>query len=431
MRAYAGIGDVRRAGLSVKEASQWLLRLAAVERQLLHIQAGHMQGIPEWDVKVAVARHLWEDAEHADQLFTRIDQLRAHSEHHTHALRGPLGLLLEEALRARDTVEYLVGVYRVLKPALVVAYERYLATTNPLADQPSVRVLRAILAEEREQLDLAAGALDEALAAPEPRAAGDAWEAHLRAYLAAAGGLIGDEPVPDAPLPAPRSATPFVVSPHCAREPRLRTIVPKLFEAGVADEVRNKTLKEFWIRLVELTAAETVATVIHEWEGMPWAFYRDLARHCWDETRHTLFGQSAFEGEGVSIEELPHWIGYGEHQMALDPLERYAHLAIGENHYCRYPPGARWDFEWMRDVAQHALFARYLDYDWADEVLHSQFGRRWVVRHGCDDDVRKAEAIKDMTDQRRREFYVRWAQEHPDQLAPEQAADVAARSDAT
>ena len=129
--------------------------------------------------------------------------------------------------------------------------------------------------------------------------------------------------------------------------------MPKLFEAGVADEVRNKTLKEFWVRLVELTAAETVATVIHEWEGMPWAFYRDLARHCWDETRHTLFGQSAFEAEGISIEELPHWIGYGEHQMALDPLERYAHLAIGENHYCRYPPGARWDFEWMRDVGQH------------------------------------------------------------------------------
>src|SRR5436190_2824560 len=194
MRAYAGIGDVRRAGLSVKEASQWLLRLAAVERQLLHIPAGPMQGIPEWDVKVTVARHLWEDAEHADQLFTRIDQLRAHAEHHTHALRGPLGLLLEEALRARDTVEYLVGVYRVLKPALVAAYERYLATTNPLADQPSVRVLRAILAEEREQLDLAAGALDDALAAPERRAAAEAWEAHLRAYLAAAGGVLGDGP---------------------------------------------------------------------------------------------------------------------------------------------------------------------------------------------------------------------------------------------
>ena len=161
---------------------------------------------------------------------------------------------------------------------------------------------------------------------------------------------------------------------------------------------------------------------------MPWPVYRDLARHCWDE-RATRCRQSAFEGEGILIEELPHWIGYGEHQMALDPLERYAHLAIGENHYCRYPPGARWDFEWMRDVGQHALFARYLDYDWADEVLHSQFGRRWVVGHGCDDDVRRAEAIEDMTDQRRREFYG-GGEQHPDQLAPA-AADVAARSDAT
>ena len=117
--------------------------------------------------------------------------------------------------------------------------------------------------------------------------------------------------------------------------------------------------------------------------------------------------------------------------MALDPLERYAHLAIGENHYCRYPPGARCDFEWMRDVGQHALFARYLDFDWADEVLHSQIGRRWVVRHACDDDVRRAEAIKEMTDRRRREFYERWERSNPDLLAPERAAEVAARSDAT
>jgi len=63
-------------------------------------------------------------------------------------------------------------------------------------------------------------------------------------------------------------------------------------------------------------------------------------------------------------------------------------------------------------------------------VLHSQFGRRWVAKHGCDDDVRKAEAIKAMTDERRRAFYEGWAKEHPDQLAPARAAEVAARSDA-
>ena len=31
MRPYAGIDDVRRAGLPVRKASQWLLRLTAVE----------------------------------------------------------------------------------------------------------------------------------------------------------------------------------------------------------------------------------------------------------------------------------------------------------------------------------------------------------------------------------------------------------------
>jgi hypothetical protein len=431
VKPYAGIEDVRRPGISVKEASQLLLRLAAVERQLLHVGAGHLQGIPEWDVKPLVARHMWEDAEHTDQLFTRVDQLRGHAEQYLHVLRGPLGLLLEELLRARDTVEYLAGVYGLVKPALLTAYRQYIARTNPLADQPTVRALRAIAAEEEEQIALGAEALAELTENAGARARAAAWRVHLCAYLAAAGGLLGDAPGPAAPLPPPRSAEPIVISRSSARDPRLRTTVPKQFEPGIADEVRERTIKEFWVRLVELTAAETVATVLHDWQGMPWPFYRDLARHCWDEVRHTLFGQSAFESEGIAIEELPHWVGYAEHQMALEPLERYAHLAIGENHYCRYPPGARWDFEWMRDVAQHALFARYLDFDWADEVLHSQFGRRWVVRHGCDDDVRKAELIKEMTDQRRREFYERWASQHPEELSPADAATVADRSDPT
>jgi hypothetical protein len=431
MQPYAAIADARRPGLAVSEAVRWLLRLAAVERQLLHVAAGHLQGIPEWDAKVTIARHLWEDAEHADQLFARIDQLRGHAEHYVHALRGPLGMVLEEALRARDTVEYVAGVYGVLKPALLDAYRRYVATTNPLADQPTVRMLNFIIEEEAAQVAWGAAALAELAAPPDRQAEAVAWREHLTAYLVAAGGIIGDQPGPAVPLPPPRSAEPFTVSPGCAREERLRTIVPKQFDPDAPDAVRAELIRHFWVRLVELTAAETVATIIYEWEGMPWAFYRDLARHCWDETRHALFGQSALESEGIALDEVPHWVGYAHHQMALSPLDRYAHLAIGENHYLRYPPGARFDYEWVRDIGRHALFARYLDFDWADEVLHSQIGRRWIVQHELGGDVKKAEAIKAMTDQRRREFYEQWARDRPDQLAAAEAAAIADKSDAT
>lgn len=431
MRPYAGIEDVWRPGLSVADAARWLLRMAATERQLLHVAAGHLQGLAEWDVKATVARHLWEDAEHADQLFARIDQLRAHSEHYVHALRGPLGLVLEEVLRARATVEYLAGVYGVVKPALAAAYRRCLDTTNPLADYATVRILRAIVAEEDAQIEWGGAAIEELADTQEKRAEAAAWREHVSAYLTAAGGVLGDSPAPGAPLPPPQSGRPFALCRESAREERFATTVPKRFEPRTGDASRDELIQKFWVRLVEMTAAETVATIIYEWEGMPWPFYRDLARHCWDETRHALFGQAAMESEGLEYRDVPQWVGYALHQMALEPMERYAHLAIGEARSMRYPPGARYDFEWMRDVGRHALFARFLDFDWADEVLHAQFGRRWIVQHELDGDVKMAHQIKDMTDERRRDFYERWVRDHPEQPAASEAATVAAESDVT
>lgn len=251
------------------------------------------------------------------------------------------------------------------------------------------------------------------------------------AYLDAAGGIAGNAAPLATPPPPPRSSQPFSISRESARDVAANTIIPKQFEPGTGDAARDDLLHKFWVRLVEMTAAETVATVIYEQQGMPWPFYHDLARHCWDETRHALFGQAAIESEGLDFRAMPQWVGYALHQMALEPMERYAHLATGEARYMRYPPGARFDFEWMRDVGKHALFARYLDFDWADEVLHAQFGRRWIVQHQLGGDVKLAHQIKDMTDERRRDFYLPWARDHPDLLPVAEAERVAAKSKAT
>jgi len=43
-------------------------------------------------------------------------------------------------------------------------------------------------------------------------------------------------------------------------------------------------------------------------------------------------------------------------------------------------PGKRQEYEFCRDKAQHPLMALYQDYDWADEVIHSHFGQEWIIR---------------------------------------------------
>ena len=48
--------------------------------------------------------------------------------------------------------EFLAGVYRVIKPAVREAVERYLAQSDALADAPSHRALRFVAEELRDEL---------------------------------------------------------------------------------------------------------------------------------------------------------------------------------------------------------------------------------------------------------------------------------------
>jgi hypothetical protein len=413
MRPFAGITDVTKPGLAVEECARRLQRYAAVERQLMRIAAGHLQGTPEWELKAAQARHLWEDAEHADWLLKRLPQLRSNVAGVDRLLRGPLGTFLVEALHCRNSVEYLTGVYGVVKPALLRAYRRYLAETSPFVDQPTCRLLDTIIREEEAQLEWASEAIGEVCAGEANQSIASAWQRHLEAYLGAAGGIDGDEPVPEAALPDRRSDQPFRVAPEAARDDRFWTQVPKGWSPGSGDPLRDKILQTMWVRAQEVTVVEVVGTILFEWDGLPWEAQHDIARHLWDEMRHALMGQAALESEGIPLNQPPMWIGYALHQMALSPRDRYGHLVFGEmSAMRRKEPSKRASYEFVRDVAKHPLMTLYQDFDWADEVVHAQFGHRWFVEYAFGGDRAAADAVGQMTVEERRAFYERWRREH-------------------
>lgn len=425
MKPYAAIADATRPGLSVDECARRLQRYVAIERQLMRLGAGHLQGTPEWELKTAQARHQWEDAEHADWLTKRLPQLRCNLSGVARLASGRLGRFLEEALRSRGSVEYVTAVYGVIKPHLLCAYRRYLAETSPLADNPTCRQLGFIVEEEEAHLAWGQEALAELTSSDADRATSRAWREHLEAYLAAAGGIDGDRAWVEAALPEPRSAEPFRVARESARDSRFHPRVPKDWQPRTGDPTRDKLIEMMWRRLQEMTAVEMVGTVMIEWEGLPWEALHDLARHLWDEMRHSLFGQSALELEGTPFTEVPSWIGYAHHQMALSPRDRYGHLVFGEMNAMQRPePSKRAQYEFCRATARHPMMTLYQDFDWADEVLHAQYGRRWFVDYAFNGDRDAANAVGRMTNEQRRQFYDEWKRDHP-----EDAPMVVARGD--
>lgn len=382
---YAGAAHV---GFSVEENVRRLLRYQWTERRLMNDLLSHLTAEPLWETKCGYSLHQWQDAEHVDWLRRRIGEMR----HPVPALDASpdraLDALLEEALRSGDAVELFAGSYGVVRAALAVAYREHLSLTNPLVDHPTRRILTRALLDHDEALAWAEAALT-SLTRDDPgaQARATAWREHLSAYLAAAGGIAGTAPHPTPTLPASRASAPFVPDFHPRRDPRF--IGRHEFEfpphaiyndPRVPADERNLALLAK--RTLEMDVPELMASIMVERAGQPWEFHLDYSRQLWDECRHAMMGSVAFEARGVDWSRIPLNIGFSLRlNLHATPLERQTILYAIEQSLMPAETGKRFEHQTAADAGD-PLSTHFHDYDWADEVLHAQIGRRWLKRDG-------------------------------------------------
>jgi hypothetical protein len=148
------------------------------------------------------------------------------------------------------------------------------------------------------------------------------------------------------------------------------------------DESRSpyeRTVALMYKRLREMDVPEMMAPIIAKTEGKPWEYYRELTRQLWDECRHAMMGEVAFESLGVDWTAIPMAISFSYLlNNYTTPLEAHGRLYAIEQGLMRQT-GKRSEWEVARSAGL-PLAVTFQDYDWADEVLHAQIGRRWFVR---------------------------------------------------
>lgn len=398
--------DVDRPGLGVEENVRLLKRYNWVETRLTDLVLAHLTSTPEWEVKDALCLHVWLDAEHAKWLQERVAELR-HPPHNFHqAPDAALEALLQEALHSADTVELLTALYRVLKPALLEAYRRHLAETHPLVDQPTRRFLRFIIQEEEEMLQWGEAALQALLTDAAGRERAEAWEAHLRAYLHAAGGVAGgvaappdsdrppaatERPEPGA-LPPPRARGAFEPDWTPRRDARFEShnyhFPPHWIYAQRNRPADERMLALVCKRLLEMDVPEMMTAIV--WKAReealragkpkPWAYTADMCRQIWDEARHSMMGEAWLAARGADFTRVPLNVGFS---LGLNRLAtaREAHAALYwiEQGLMPKTTGKAYEFRTAREAGD-PLASLFMDYDWADEVLHVHIGRQWMVK---------------------------------------------------
>ncbi|AIE86465.1 hypothetical protein [Fimbriimonas ginsengisoli] len=372
------------AGLGVDENVDLMRRYNFIESRLYQMSAAFMNPTPEWEVKGALSLHLYLDGEHSQLLRQRVAELRRPPLYLDKSPDSKLELFLEEALRAENTLERLVGIFRVIRPTLLDAYRTHLAAINPIFDFPTARLLKLIIAEEEQMIEWGTQAVAAVISGDEERKSADRWEAHLRAYLAAAGGIDGKGEIPsDLSLPEPRSVKPFVPDVDPKRDWRSGDIYNFHYRANDVyldseADWDERVLALMYKRFHEMDVPEMMASIVLQTQGKPWEYYRDMGRQLWDEARHSMMGEVWFARYKVDWSKYPNHVGWSMHlNLDRSPLERHIILYFIEQNLMDGKTGKR--LEWK--IAQSAadpLATYFQDYDWADEVLHAQIGRRWL-----------------------------------------------------
>jgi hypothetical protein len=402
---YCGITGADRVGFSVENCSKFVARFAAIKRQCVFIAAARMPDIAEWELKMALAKWMWEDATHYQSLEGRVAELRSNKAEVRKVLDYQLGDLLWEILNSPGSLELCVGLFDVLAPAFCTAIRDYIAETQPLVDSPTVRLLKSMLSEEEERLKIGREFLALLKGQRNDEMIADDWRQHFEHFLTAAHGVLGRDPLPEGySLPVPRAAEAFRPTHKFARDARFTVVIPKVVPEAVKDDPLWTMM---WTRREELCVSETVAVILYDWgDDLPTDAIVDLARQCWDEARHALFGQVALERAGFPLQALETWVGFGMHALAESPQKAFAHLSLAiEAGAMAHPGGKRGQWEYCRDVAKHPLMTTFQDFDWADEISHVGYGRKWIIEHYFKGNREAARKLADDSVRDRARFY--------------------------
>ncbi len=356
---------------TLKTNLEQLRRYQALETHAARLLGGWLPGVAHWEIKQQIGYHLWEDLRHSQIIRTRLWELRITNPDRD--LDPTVREAIERLAVAQHDYELIAGVYLVLKAELLAAYKHYVATTFHVYDHPSVIALNTIIPTLEHQITWAAQVVNEQANTGAKRRQVKRWQQYAQDVIAAIGGVNGDATKTDFPVPPPGYASllPF------AEAKRDERFTVQVAGAPMPDEndFMGYLLWQFSNYVQEMQAAETLATVMWEVKDMEWDFYFDIARHCWDEIRHSELGETRLDQLGYHISDFPSSIGsYGWRQL-FNPLIRYCALT--------------YVIEADSFKLKHASYQKYLDqndlesaqsimYDIMDETMHVRFGQKWV-----------------------------------------------------
>jgi hypothetical protein len=194
--------DRRRlpGGFTVEETARRVGHYKWIETKLFEALGGWVATVPELDVKMKLGTHCYHHAWHAELWHKRLPELREMNPNRLNQPPNEELVTFAEALTENEgldqTLEKLVGVYRVLIPHKIAAYTHHLRATSPITDAPTMRSLRFVLADEMADWREGEMLIRSLIAGLEDVDRAAARRARMEELLIASGGIVGPGTLP-------------------------------------------------------------------------------------------------------------------------------------------------------------------------------------------------------------------------------------------
>ncbi|BCM88326.1 hypothetical protein IAD21_00157 [Abditibacteriota bacterium] len=367
-----------------------------VEYSAMRVLTGWGREAGHWNDKLAMCHHAWLQAESTDKLRSRLEMFPGNPDT---PISGRFETALNVLFLAPTWADAMGALHEILYPTLSAAYEHYIATSHPVHDAPTHKILRELMDAKAPQV-----------AWFQEFKAREDFELNLE-YASRVHAALGDVEHFRVPIPA---TEPFAAPVGKNTNFRMKNAPGKVPDGDKAPNI-IPFLENDWSTSVEarrlyfmigyfweMGVAEMQLRWLYYADFMPWGFIRDEARHMWDESRHGHSGLTRLRNFGLDIED----VGYNSYGAAnaegelppMTPKDVYeAFYNVTQIAETGYFKTKGYCFEDFRDGGDEAS-AEMMQFDIIDETSHTEYGRQWLEvmmeRAGVSEDY-KARAVKD------------------------------------
>lgn len=389
-----------RAILMVAESAVILKRFYYMQRELIRMQAGWLPAIEHWESKLVIPEYLWQDSILAKNCRERILELRYPERRIEIEDDAQLINLLKSFQNAPNPAAFVWSLAYSIKPFILKLLKTYANIADPLSDSPTVFFLQHAISDLEKQIQVLQNSADDYLKVyPEYSSGAEVWNEGISRYLEVITNesLLGVNPPSFELFPfGERGGTIFRIQRIGARDRRFRVVKfawPDRHTPGNPGKGVRLQVRQAIHHVNEVWAAEMASACIYDlMDRAPHEFLDDAARWCFDEIRHCRMGFERLKFYGFPYDQIPlDSFSYDAGQYE-DAIVRVGVIFFFETTYIHTKPERAKIF----GSAGDRLGSHDMDFDWADELIHTHYGKKWLdyfLTH--ENDTRSTNDIKD------------------------------------